>query len=83
MIRSRLLNVIVIAIGAVFLSLAFVHGAEALNDIRFCLRTDSTGGDAQTIAFIYTCLTLFDIAIAVWCICGGVQNLRAVSRERP
>ena len=76
MIRSRFLNVLVVSIGAVFLVFAVSYGLEASQYF-----VDGVG-DAGTIAFFYTCLAIFHVAIAIWCIRGGFLNLRSVRRQR-
>jgi len=79
MIRSRLLNVLVVAIGAVLFAFAMSYGLTAFESAQLYFRLGG-GGDIGTVAIFDAFVCALLLSLAVWCIRGGVLNLRALNR---
>jgi len=81
MIRSRLLNALVLAIGVALFAFAISYALEAAEDAQLYFRTNGGGGDAGMVAVWNGCVSTLLLLLALWCIRGGVLNLRAFKRS--
>jgi hypothetical protein len=80
MIRSRLLSVLVLAIGAVLFAFAVSYALEACEDAQLYFRANRGGGDAEMAAVWNGCVSTLLLSLALWCVRGGVLNVRAFKR---